>query len=56
MSRPIEYLWFLDTLVCVRVSHRDGADRISVLEGLQTFPDVVPDDLMASVDAELSLR
>ncbi len=32
MSRPIEYLWFLDTLVCVRVSHRDGADRISVLE------------------------
>jgi quercetin dioxygenase-like cupin family protein len=32
MSHPIEYLWFLDTLVCVRVSHRDGADRISVLE------------------------
>ena len=31
-------------------------DRISVLEGLQTFPDVVPDDLVASVDAELSLR
>lgn len=27
-----EYLWFLDTLVCVRVSHRDGRDRISVLE------------------------
>ena len=32
MSHPIEYQWFLETLVCVRVSHRDGADRISVLE------------------------
>jgi quercetin dioxygenase-like cupin family protein len=32
MPRPAEYLWFLDTLVCVRVSHRDGADQISVLE------------------------
>lgn len=35
---------------------REVSDRISVLEGLQTFPDVVPDDLVASVDAELSLR
>ncbi|GAA5203733.1 MULTISPECIES: helix-turn-helix domain-containing protein [Microbacterium] len=35
---------------------REVGDRISVLEGLQTFPDVVPDDLVASVDAELSLR
>jgi quercetin dioxygenase-like cupin family protein len=32
MLRPAEYLWFLDTLVCVRVSHREGTDRISVLE------------------------
>jgi quercetin dioxygenase-like cupin family protein len=32
MPNAPEYLWFLDTLVCVRVSHRDGADRISVLE------------------------
>lgn len=35
---------------------REVGDRISVLEGLQTFPDVVPDELVASVDAELSLR
>ena len=35
---------------------REVGDRISVLEGLQGFPDVVPDDLVASVDAELSLR
>lgn len=32
MANTPEYLWFLDTLVCVRVSHRHGADRISVLE------------------------
>ena len=35
---------------------RQVGDRISVLEGIQTFPDVVPDDLVASVDAKLSLR
>ena len=35
---------------------REVGDRIAVLEGLQPFPDVVPDDLVASVDAELSLR
>ena len=35
---------------------REVGDRLSVLEGLQTFPDVVPDDLVASVDAELTLR
>lgn len=32
MSNALEHLWFLDTLVCVRVSHRDGRDGISVLE------------------------
>jgi quercetin dioxygenase-like cupin family protein len=32
MPSAPEYFWFLDTLVCVRVSHRDGDDRISVLE------------------------
>lgn len=35
---------------------REVSDRISVLEGLNTFPDVVPDDLMAEVGPELSLR
>jgi transcriptional regulator with XRE-family HTH domain len=35
---------------------REVGDRISVLEGITPFPDVVPDDLVASVDAELSLR
>lgn len=35
---------------------REVSDRISVLEGVQGFPDVVPDDLMAEVGPELSLR
>jgi transcriptional regulator with XRE-family HTH domain len=35
---------------------REVSDRISVLEGIQTFPDVVPDDLVAQVGPELSLR
>jgi quercetin dioxygenase-like cupin family protein len=32
MKHRLEHLWFLDTLVCVRVSCRDSKDRISVLE------------------------
>ncbi|WP_029145724.1 helix-turn-helix domain-containing protein [Microbacterium luticocti] len=35
---------------------REVSDRLSVVEGLQTFPDVVPDDLVAEVGPELSLR
>jgi len=35
---------------------REVGERIAVLEGLQPFPDVVPDDLVASVDVELSLH
>ena len=35
---------------------REVSDRISVLEGVPSFPDVVPDDLVAEVGPELSLR
>ena len=42
--------------VPISIIMREVGDRISVLEGIQTFPDVVPDDQVASVDAELSLR
>lgn len=35
---------------------REVGDRLAILEGLQTFPDVVPDDLVASVETELSLH
>lgn len=35
MKEP-EYLWFMDTLICVRLAHRDGTDGVSVLE--QTAP------------------
>ena len=45
----------------VRISTimREVGDRISVLEGLQVFPDVVPDDLAAldrDIQSQLSLR
>lgn len=42
--------------VPISIIMREVGDRISVLEGLQTFPDVVPDELMAEVGPELSLR
>ena len=42
--------------VPISIIMREVGDRISVLEGLQTFPDVVPDELMAEVGQELSLR
>lgn len=42
--------------VPISIIMREVGDRLSVLEGLQTFPDVVPDELVAQVDAELSLR
>lgn len=35
---------------------REVGDRIAVLEGIATVPDVVPDELVASVEPELSLR
>ena len=42
--------------VPISIIMREVSDRISVVEGLHGFPDVIPDDLVASVDAELSLR
>ena len=42
--------------VSIAMIMREGADRLLVLEGLQVFPDVVPDELVASVEPELSLR
>ena len=35
---------------------REVADRLAVLEGIPSFPDVVPDELVAEVEPELSLR
>lgn len=35
---------------------REVGDRIAVLEGMQGFPDVVPDDLIDSVEPELTLH
>ncbi|HPT95037.1 MAG TPA: helix-turn-helix transcriptional regulator [Microbacteriaceae bacterium] len=39
--------------VPISIIMREVSDRISVLEGLHGFPDILPDDLVASVDAEL---
>ncbi|WP_040163478.1 helix-turn-helix domain-containing protein [Microbacterium gorillae] len=35
---------------------REVGDRIAVLEGISTVPDMVPDELVASLEPELSLR
>ncbi|MFV0318795.1 MAG: helix-turn-helix domain-containing protein [Microbacterium sp.] len=35
---------------------REAGERIAVLEGIQQFPDVVPDELVASVELEPSLH
>ncbi len=35
---------------------REVGERIAVLEGIHPFPDVVPDDLVASVELEPSLH
>ncbi len=35
---------------------REVADRLAVMEGLQTFPDLLPDELVAEIEPELSLR
>ncbi|GLJ62552.1 MULTISPECIES: helix-turn-helix domain-containing protein [Microbacterium] len=44
--------------VPISTIYRTVGDRIAVLEGLdvQAFPDVVPDDLIAEVEPELSFR
>lgn len=42
--------------VPISVIMREVGDRIAVLEGIESFPDVVPDDLVSSVESELSLR
>lgn len=41
--------------VPISTIYRTVGDRIAVLEG-SSFPDVVPDDLIAEVEPELSLR
>lgn len=37
-----EYLWFLDTLVCIRISERQGSDGLSVLEHRASYGDSPP--------------
>lgn len=41
-DRSPEYLWFLNTLVRIRVSSQDGADGLSVIENWAPFGDSPP--------------
>jgi hypothetical protein len=50
MSNRLKYLRFLDTLVCVRVSFRDGSDRTSVLEHVARRADSPPLHLHVNED------
>ena len=60
---PPEQLWFLDTLVTVRVGHEDGADGISVLDSRAPFGYSPPlhvhhteDEVFHVLEGELRLR
>lgn len=61
-ASAVEYLWFLDTLVSIRVSEREGSDGISVLEHTAPFGDSPPlhlhrteDEIFHVLEGELRL-
>jgi len=58
-----EHLWFLNTLVTVRVRHEDGRDGISVLESVAPHADSPPlhvhqteDEIFHVLEGELRVR
>ncbi len=58
-----QQLWFLDTLVTVRVRHDEGDDGISVLESLAPYGDSPPlhiheteDEIFHVLEGELRVR
>jgi mannose-6-phosphate isomerase-like protein (cupin superfamily) len=60
---PQEQLWFLDTLVTVRVAHQRDSDDISILESLAPYGDGPPlhihhheDEAFHVLDGELLVR
>jgi quercetin dioxygenase-like cupin family protein len=62
-AHATERLWFLDTLVTVRVGHDQGDDRISVLERLAPHGESPPlhvhrtqDELFHVLEGELRVR
>jgi mannose-6-phosphate isomerase-like protein (cupin superfamily) len=63
MAAPVRDLWFLDTLVKIRVPGDTGADGMSVLENRARFHDSPPlhvhtteDELFIILDGELRFR
>jgi quercetin dioxygenase-like cupin family protein len=58
-----EQLWFLDTLVTIRVSHGAGEDGMSVIDSVAPFGDSPPlhvhhteDELFHVLEGEMQLR
>jgi quercetin dioxygenase-like cupin family protein len=58
-----EQLWFLDTLVTIRLAHGAGSDGMSVIESVAPFGDSPPlhvhhteDELFQVLEGELQLR
>ena len=59
VKAPSEHLWFLDTLVQIRVAHEEGSDGLSVIENQARFADSPPlhvhlteDELFLIVEGE----
>jgi quercetin dioxygenase-like cupin family protein len=62
-SRQSDHLWFLDTLVIIRVSHREGSDGISILEHSAPHGDSPPlhihlneDEMFYVLEGEFQFR
>lgn len=58
-----ELLWFLDTLVTIRVAHEEGSDGLSVIDNRARFGDSPPlhvhlseDELFLIVEGEFRFR
>ena len=58
-----EQIWFLDTLITIRVGHHDGGDGISILESRAPFRHSPPlhvhhteDEVFQVLEGELRLR
>ena len=62
MNAP-EHLWFMDTLICMRISHREGQDGVSILEQTARQGDSPPlhlhegeDEIFHVLEGELRFR
>lgn len=63
MAKAQEFLWFMDTLICVRISHRESKDGVSILEQTARQGDSPPlhfhegeDEIFHVLEGELRFR